>query len=256
MEAVTIHHASNELVARAGEAFASGCDVVVSVDGPSAAKLSREYHVGTEIVDTFPWWDDPDLSKLWMLSGHARVGATNPILVRRSDAERVELLVRYQRARSAPLADPAESDDPVFRSVMAIARRADNALGDDLEVVAPPDTYPRCEALPERARVFATLGVDGVHFALLSGESMSADDPVVEITPTEDSACRIVAASFASFVARGADVEIDVVQAAAGKGGSNRVLAAIVSDIQYVRAVRSDATTRRLTKKYADRIGR
>lgn len=80
-------------------------------------------------------------------------------------------------------------------------------LGGD-RVLLPPNPDFGYDATPENALTFATMGVDGVHFALLliDGE-VRGDSPVVHVGPMDFSReVLIVAESFLDYLSRGCDL--------------------------------------------------
>ncbi len=80
-----------------------------------------------------------------------------------------------------------------------------DALGGD-EIIDPPDDeYGGSSATPANAMVFAEMGVDGVHYALLGRDGVFDDNsPVIQISPFDfDETVSVLAESFLEYLVDG-----------------------------------------------------
>src|ERR1700722_735722 len=83
----------------------------------------------------------------------------------------------------------------------------ERVLGAD-EVVYPPEEESGYPETPLNAVVFGWLGVDGVHYAILTIDGESRDEsPVIQISPTSfDSPYMLLAPTFTDYLAKGCAV--------------------------------------------------
>jgi hypothetical protein len=100
---------------------------------------------------------------------------------------------------------------------------ANSRLLDGDYVVIPPSKSSGYESTPKNALTFAEMGVDGVHFAVLTRNGSVRDDsPVVQVSPMDSEDVHLMAESFLEFLAVGCGVsmqQIDLVFAAERAGG-------------------------------------
>jgi hypothetical protein len=83
----------------------------------------------------------------------------------------------------------------------------DRVLGDEV-LVRPPALDFGYDSTPSNAVTFARMGVDGVHYALLSEDGdLSNQSPVVQVSPMDfDQPVLVLANSFLEYLAIGCDL--------------------------------------------------
>ena len=75
------------------------------------------------------------------------------------------------------------------------------------EVLWPPRENSGYQSTPTNAVTFASMGVDGVHYAILKRDGQVRDDsPVVYVSPMDSDDLTILAESLLSFLAVGCGV--------------------------------------------------
>lgn len=93
--------------------------------------------------------------------------------------------------------------------VGAVAQAADRrgVLGDD-EIVFPPEPDFGYESTPRNALTFGTMGVDGVHFAILKIDGAVTDEsPVIHVSPMDFSEpYAVLGETFLAYLAAACDV--------------------------------------------------
>jgi len=78
-------------------------------------------------------------------------------------------------------------------------------LGEE-HLIFPPDPDYGYEATPRNALTFGAMGVDGVHYAILTTDGAVKDDsPVIQISPIDSDAYAALAESFLGYLAHGCD---------------------------------------------------
>lgn len=97
-------------------------------------------------------------------------------------------------------------------------------LGEEA-LVNPPDPTFGYDATPLNALTFARMGVDGVHYAVLTQEGAVAEDsPIVEVSPMDfDRPVTVIAESFLDYLATGCSTStaelLQVLHQEANSGG-------------------------------------
>lgn len=91
-------------------------------------------------------------------------------------------------------------------------------MGDEY-LVFPPNPNSIYEATPRNALTFGQMGVDGVHYAILTIEGAVRDDsPVIQIGPMDFSQpYAVLGGSFLSYLADACDVSIPEMEAVFAK---------------------------------------
>src|SRR5262249_39838142 len=77
-------------------------------------------------------------------------------------------------------------------------------------VIFPPNPDYGYESTPRNALTFGTMGVDGVHYAILTKDGVVRDDsPVIEVCPMDfDDFYQVLAESFLNYLAVGCGVSL------------------------------------------------
>lgn len=93
-----------------------------------------------------------------------------------------------------------------FDIYLAALSRADDpqgTLGDEW-VIHPPDPDYGYDETPQNSLTFGAMGVDGVHYVILTIDGEVRDDsPVVYVSPMDSDCYHILAADFLTFLAEG-----------------------------------------------------
>lgn len=80
-------------------------------------------------------------------------------------------------------------------------------LLDGDQILCPPSEDFGYQSTPVNAVTFASMGVDGVHYAILKIDDQVRDDsPVVQVSPMDSDDITILAGSFLSFLADGCGI--------------------------------------------------
>jgi hypothetical protein len=103
---------------------------------------------------------------------------------------------------------PTTYFDTFLRAVQNCADKQ-SILGDEL-VIFPPSPDYGYDTTPGNALTFGTMGVDGVHYAILTIDGSVCDDsPVVQISPMDFSQpYSVLGDSFLSYLAAAGDVSL------------------------------------------------
>lgn len=101
------------------------------------------------------------------------------------------------------------TDFDTFLRAVGAAEDRNGILGDDY-LVYPPNPDYGYDATPRNALTFATMGVDGVHYAVLTTNGVVTDDsPVIHIGPMDFSEPYVVfGESFLDYLAAGCGVRL------------------------------------------------
>ena len=100
-----------------------------------------------------------------------------------------------------------------FIDAFALIEKQDRLLAGDF-VICPPSNDFGYQSTPKNALTFATMGVDGVHYAVLTINGIVRDDsPVVQVSPMDSEDVFILAGSFLNYLADGCDVSTRKMQA-------------------------------------------
>src|SRR5438093_307787 len=74
-------------------------------------------------------------------------------------------------------------------------------------VIIPPSADSGYKSTPKNALTFASMGVDGVHYAVVTrGGSVRDDSPVVQVSPMDSDDVVRLADSFLEYLADGCGV--------------------------------------------------
>lgn len=86
---------------------------------------------------------------------------------------------------------------------------AHSRLLDGDYVIIPPSADSGYKSTPKDALTFASMGVDGVHYAILTrGGSVRDDSPVVQVSPMDSDDAVLLADSFLEYLAVGCGVSV------------------------------------------------
>jgi hypothetical protein len=98
--------------------------------------------------------------------------------------------------------------------------RAFGGLEEDLRelegdsIICPPSEDYEYPSTPKNALTFGTMGVDGVHTAVIKiGGRVRNDSPVVQISPMDAKDVFVLAESFLSYLAHGCGVTVEKMEA-------------------------------------------
>lgn len=102
------------------------------------------------------------------------------------------------------------TDFEIFVSALTLLSGNDRfqAMGDECPIVPPVEDYGY-QATPQSAIVFGTMGVDGVHYAILKRDgAVRNDSPVIHVSPMDfDAPYLLLAHSFVEYLATACGVE-------------------------------------------------
>ena len=74
-------------------------------------------------------------------------------------------------------------------------------------ILCPPSEDYGYQSTPKNALTFASMGVDGVHYAILKrGGSVRDDSPVVQVSPMDSDDVTVLGESFLRYLADGCGV--------------------------------------------------
>src|SRR5438105_551065 len=107
----------------------------------------------------------------------------------------------------------------------AVDQRSRLLAGDD--VLCPPSEDFGYQSTPKNAVTFASMGVDGVHYAILKLDGQVRDDsPVVHVSPMDSNDLTVMAESFLSFLTIGCGVSAREMQSVfdAERSGEHRLV--------------------------------
>ncbi|HEX4797253.1 MAG TPA: hypothetical protein VH370_25895 [Humisphaera sp.] len=94
----------------------------------------------------------------------------------------------------------------IFTGALAKAAGTDGVLGDE-RVISPPDPAYGYHCTPTNALTFGSMGVDGVHYAILTIDGEVRDEsPVLEVSPMDGDCYQVLAPSFLDYLAAGCGV--------------------------------------------------
>lgn len=101
------------------------------------------------------------------------------------------------------------TDFETFQVAVGATDDQDGILGDDY-LVYPPNPDFGYDATPRNALTFATMGVDGVHYAVLTSDGVVGDgSPVIQICPMDfDQEYAVLGESFLDYLATGCGVGV------------------------------------------------
>ena len=90
----------------------------------------------------------------------------------------------------------------------------EGVLGDEYPI-HPPEPDHGYDCTPRNAMTFGAMGVDGVHYAILTIDCVVRDDsPVIQICPMDfDDLYQVKAESFLAFLAAACDVSVREMEA-------------------------------------------
>jgi hypothetical protein len=121
-----------------------------------------------------------------------------------------------------------------------------------LDIVVEPDDF-QDYGICRNVRVFASLGVDGVHYALVGiGGAIVDESPVIEVSPTDSESVRFIAPDLVHFLAWGCDVQADEISRLfeAELRGSSVLMAFLNEHFVYMR-LSEPRRIEELARKYA-----
>ena len=94
----------------------------------------------------------------------------------------------------------------IFTSALATAADPQGVLGEE-QVISPPDPAYGYHCTPTNALTFGAMGVDGVHYAILTIDGEVRDEsPVLHVSPMDGDCYVILAPTFLDYLAAGCRV--------------------------------------------------
>src|SRR5688500_11459205 len=94
----------------------------------------------------------------------------------------------------------------IFTAALAKAAGSDGVLGDE-QAICPPDPAFGYHCTPTNALTFASMGCDGVHYAILTIDSEVRDQsPVLQVSPMDRDCYHILAPTFLEYLSTGCGV--------------------------------------------------
>lgn len=100
-----------------------------------------------------------------------------------------------------------------FIDAFALIEKQDRLLAGDF-VICPPSNDFGYQSTPKNALTFATMGVDGVHYAVLTIDgNVREDSPVAQVNPMDSEDVFVLAESFLSYLADGCEVSLQKMRA-------------------------------------------
>lgn len=98
----------------------------------------------------------------------------------------------------------------IFTRALAKAADTDGVLGEE-QVIFPPDPAYGYHCTPTNALTFGSMGVDGVHYAVLTIDGDVRDEsPVLQVSPMNGDCYHVLAPSFLDYLAAGCGVAATV----------------------------------------------
>jgi hypothetical protein len=138
----------------------------------------------------------------------------------------------------------------------AVEQKSRRLGGDD--VLCPPTNDYGYQSTPKNAVTFASMGVDGVHYAILKIDGQVRDDsPVVQVSPMDSEDVTVLAESLLSFLAVGCGVSARKMQAVfdAERSGKSQLLPFLFEFFDPYRLLGEDRTNS-LTARYGHLVQR
>ncbi len=138
----------------------------------------------------------------------------------------------------------------------AVEQRSRLLAGDD--VLCPPSEDFGYQSTPKNAVTFASMGVDGVHYAILKIDGQVRDDsPVVHVSPMDSDDVTVMAESFLSFLAEGCGLSAREMQEVfdAERSGEHQLVAFLSGHFDRYR-LPDDEQTHQLTSRYGHLVQR
>jgi hypothetical protein len=101
----------------------------------------------------------------------------------------------------------------IFIRAFAVLDERSRVLDGD-NVLCPPSEDYGYQSTPKNALTFASMGVDGVHYAILKRDGVVRDDsPVVHVSPMDSDDITVLAESFLRYLADGCRVSEEQMEA-------------------------------------------
>jgi hypothetical protein len=114
----------------------------------------------------------------------------------------------------------------IFMKAFAVLDERSRVLDGDC-VLCPPSEDFGYQSTPKNALTFASLGCDGVHYAILKRDGLVRDDsPVVQVSPMDSDDITVLACSFLRYLADGCRVSEEQMEAVfeAERAGSTELV--------------------------------
>ena len=138
----------------------------------------------------------------------------------------------------------------------AVEQRSRLLAGDD--VLWPPSEDFGYQSTPKNAVTFASMGVDGIHYAILKIDGQVRDDsPIVHVSPMDSDDITVMAESFLSFLADGCGVSAREMQEIfdAERSGGHQLVGFLSEHFDRYR-LPDDEQTHKLTARYGHLVER
>ena len=126
--------------------------------------------------------------------------------------------------------------------------------GDD--VLCPPSEDFGYQSTPKNALTFASMGVDGVHYAILRLEGQVRDDsPVIQVSPMDSDDVIVLAESFLRYLADGCGISTREMQEVfdAERSGRRQLVTFLSKHFDASRLL-NESRTHPLTARYGHLI--
>ena len=144
-----------------------------------------------------------------------------------------------------------------FIDAFAVIDERSRLLAGDY-VQCPPSEVSGYQSTPKNAVTFASMGVDGVHYAILKIDGQVRDrSPVVHVSPMDSDDLSILADSFLSYLADGCGVSKQKMQAVfdAERSGKSELVPFLSEHFDIYRLL-GEERTHPLTSRYGHFIER
>jgi hypothetical protein len=151
---------------------------------------------------------------------------------------------------------PSSHFSAFVHATRGLSRRV-RVLGDE-SLVAPPNPDFGYDSTPLNAVTFAQMGVDGVHYALLSEDGdLCNEAPVVQISPMDfEQPVVVLANSFVEYLALGCSLpESEVEALLSGDLDDGRKLVALLAQrFEQARLYEDEQRLRTLTSAHLSKL--
>lgn len=134
-------------------------------------------------------------------------------------------------------------------------RERDGVLGED-ELVFPPRLDYGYDATPRNALTFACMGVDGVHYAILTIDGAVSDEsPVIHVSPMDFSEpYAVLGECFVSYLAAASGVTRSAMEAVFEEDRAGRGVLVPFLKEHFVHSRLYEETRQRSLEHYLDRM--
>jgi hypothetical protein len=144
-----------------------------------------------------------------------------------------------------------------FMNAYATLDKRSRLLAGDY-VLCPPSEDYGYQNTPRNALTFAEMGVDGVHYAILTIDGVVRDDsPVVQVSPMDSNDVIVLAGSFLRYLADGCRVSLQKMRAIfEAEDASEHKLVPFLSEHFDGSRLLGEGRIRKLTARYGHLVER